>query len=133
MIEIIASNSQRFPAGTSCGIKTTFMGKPEYIFAMIKMFKHEHIQFKALGVEVLDEESSKSFLGSAGVGLVGAAILGPIGLLAGVFAGGNKQTAVFGLTFKHLDESEEIKLVVKCSNKTEIKCLKEHSFISRIA
>lgn len=51
-------------------------------------------------VEELNEERAKSFLGSAGWGLVGAALLGPLGLLAGVLAGGNKTNVAFLCEFK---------------------------------
>ena len=92
------------------------------------MFSHENIAFNTITVEILDEEKSKSFMGSAGVGLAGAVVFGPLGLIAGALAGGNKTTGVFGLTFKLNDQ--EVKLVVKTSNKDEIRCFKEKSFTS---
>jgi hypothetical protein len=52
-------------------------------------------------IEQADEKSCKSFLGSAVAGVLGMAALGPAGLLAGVLAGGNKQTKVFILKFKN--------------------------------
>jgi len=134
MTEIIASNSDRFPVGTGCGIRTGMGGlgtKPSTFFAMVKTFKHENVEFKSIAVEILDEEKSKSFLGSAGFGLVGAALLGPLGLIAGVFAGGNKKTGVFALKFK-LD-GQEIKLVVKSSDKRMIGFFKENSFASNVS
>ena len=126
MIEILSSNSSRFPAGTNCGLKTDMWGDPKTFFVMVKIFKHENIEFKSITVEILNEESSKSFFGSAGVGLIGAAALGPLGLVAGALAGGNKKSGVFGITFKQ--NEEEIKLVLKTNSKKEINFLRDQSF-----
>jgi hypothetical protein len=41
------------------------------------------------------EQNVKKFAGSAGWGAVGALALGPLGLLAGVLAGGNKKEVTF--------------------------------------
>lgn len=46
-------------------------------------------------VEMVTEENQKKFVGSAGWGLVGGLALGPLGLLAGVLAGGNKKEVCF--------------------------------------
>ena len=46
-------------------------------------------------IEVVTEESKKKFIGAAGWGLVGSAALGPVGLIAGVLAGGNKKEICF--------------------------------------
>lgn len=50
--------------------------------------------------EILTEESKKKFMGAAGWGLVGAAALGPLGLIAGVLAGGNKKEICFACELK---------------------------------
>lgn len=51
-------------------------------------------------VEMLTEESKKRFMGSAGLGIVGAIALGPLGLIAGALAGGNKKEVCFACYLK---------------------------------
>lgn len=46
-------------------------------------------------IDIVTEENKKSFVGAAGLGLVGAAALGPLGLIAGALAGGNKKEVCF--------------------------------------
>lgn len=45
-------------------------------------------------VDVLDEEKKKSFLGSSAGAAVGGFLLGPVGLVAGALAAGNKKLLV---------------------------------------
>jgi hypothetical protein len=52
-------------------------------------------------IELVTEESKKNFIGTAGWGLVGAAALGPIGLIAGALAGGNKKEICFACHLKN--------------------------------
>ena len=51
-------------------------------------------------VEEMSPEKTKSFLGSAGGALVGGALLGGVGLVAGALAGGNKKKIIFAAKFK---------------------------------
>ena len=51
-------------------------------------------------VEVITEENKKKFAGSAGWGLAGGLLLGPLGLLAGALAGGNKKEIAFAVYLK---------------------------------
>jgi len=51
-------------------------------------------------VEMLTEESKKKFMGAAGLGIVGAFALGPLGLIAGALAGGNKKEVCFACYLK---------------------------------
>jgi hypothetical protein len=51
-------------------------------------------------VEILTEEAKKKFLGTAGWGLAGGLLLGPLGLLAGAWAGGNKKEICFACYLK---------------------------------
>ncbi len=51
-------------------------------------------------VDVVSEESVKRMSGTIGWGAVGALALGPIGLLAGVLAGGRKKEVTFAAKFK---------------------------------
>jgi hypothetical protein len=46
-------------------------------------------------IEVASEESVKKMAGAVGWGLAGAFVLGPVGLLAGVLAGGNRRNVTF--------------------------------------
>ena len=48
----------------------------------------------------MTEENKKKFLSSAGWGLVGAALFGPVGLLAGALAGGNRKEIAFAVYLK---------------------------------
>lgn len=64
-------------------------------------FVGEQIPAKSLrSVQLASEESVKKMAGAVGWGAVGALALGPIGLLAGVLAGGNKKKVTFIAEFK---------------------------------
>ena len=47
------------------------------------------------GIEIASEESVKKFGGTVGWGIAGGLILGPVGLLAGVLAGGRGKEVTF--------------------------------------
>lgn len=51
-------------------------------------------------LEQIDEDNKVKVLGAAGWGLAGAAILGPVGALAGMLLGGRGKKVVFACTFK---------------------------------
>lgn len=51
-------------------------------------------------LEVANEESVKKLGGAVGWGIVGATLLGPVGLLAGLLAGGRKNEVTFVCKFK---------------------------------
>ncbi len=51
-------------------------------------------------IEIANEESVKKVGGTVGWGLAGAALLGPVGLLAGVLLGGRKKEVTFVAKFK---------------------------------
>ena len=57
-----------------------------------------HVELQA--IEIASEESVKRFGGTVGWGLVGATLLGPVGLLAGLLAGGRGKEVTFVATFK---------------------------------
>ncbi len=46
-------------------------------------------------VELLDDEKVKKLAGTAGWGLAGAALLGPLGAIGGILLGGNKKEVAF--------------------------------------
>lgn len=51
-------------------------------------------------VNTLSQENAKSLMGAAGWGLLGDAVLGPVGLLAGLVAGAQTTKVTFVCTFK---------------------------------
>ena len=63
--------------------------------------KAEGITANHLGaVEKITEESVKRMGGAVGLGLVGGAAFGPVGLLAGLLGGGKRTEVTFIATFK---------------------------------
>ena len=50
--------------------------------------------------EIMTEESKKSFIGAAGIGIVGGFFLGPLGLIPGALAGGNNKEVCFACYLK---------------------------------
>jgi hypothetical protein len=61
-----------------------------------KLYKNKE---EILSCSVVSENNKASILGKAGWGTVGAVALGPIGLLAGVLAGGNKKEIALAIEF----------------------------------
>lgn len=60
------------------------------------VFKSEQVHFPMIAsVEVATEESVKRVGGTIGWGVAGAALLGPVGLLAGLLAGGRGKDVTF--------------------------------------
>jgi hypothetical protein len=51
-------------------------------------------------VEIATEETARDIVGTIGWGAVGAVVLGPIGLLAGLLLGGKKKEVTFIARFK---------------------------------
>lgn len=51
-------------------------------------------------IDIANEESVKRLGGTVGWGIAGAAILGPVGLLAGLLAGGKGKDTTFVCAFK---------------------------------
>lgn len=64
-------------------------------FSRVKVPKGE-----VTGLEIATEETVKRVTGTVGWGLAGAALLGPVGLLAGLFMGGKSKKVTFILRFK---------------------------------
>lgn len=58
-------------------------------------FKGETLTLKIASVEPLTEEKVKKLAGTAGWGLAGAALLGPLGAIGGMLLGGNKTEISF--------------------------------------
>ena len=51
-------------------------------------------------VELITEENQKKFLGAAGLGLAGGLLLGPVGAIAGLLAGGRSKEVCFACYLK---------------------------------
>lgn len=128
MLDILASNNSKIPMTQKCQIRSEFSGKKSFVI-ILGFFNNPKFDITTLNVEMLDEEKSKSFLGSAGFGLVGAALLGPIGLIAGALAGGNSNNSMFGISF--ILDGVETKLIVKTSNKSDINVLRERAILTK--
>jgi hypothetical protein len=65
------------------------------LFAQVKVYKA-----KIEDVQLGTEENVKKLSGAVGWGLVGGALLGPVGLLAGLLMGGKSKNVVFIVRFK---------------------------------
>ena len=75
--------------------------------------KRENINVaQVLELSVATEENLKKMAGSVGWGLVGGLALGPIGLVAGLLAGGRKKEVTFICKFK-----DGRKILAKADNK----------------
>ena len=74
--------------------KTFHMPKDGAMFRKIK-YSIEDVE----ACEVASEESVKRLGGTVGWGVAGAALLGPVGLLAGLLAGGRGKDVTFILKF----------------------------------
>lgn len=62
------------------------------------IFSYEYIALVDISdFQIVTEENKTSILGKVGWGAVGAIALGPLGLLAGVIGGGNRQDRVMAL------------------------------------
>jgi len=67
-------------------------------------------------IEIASEESVKRIGGAAGWGAIGALVLGPVGLLAGMLLGGRGKDVTFIATFK-----DGRKLLATTDSKTFVK------------
>jgi hypothetical protein len=65
-----------------------------------KFFREEIPVTQIAEIDVASEESVKRLEGTVGWGIVGGALLGPIGLLAGLIAGGKGKDVTFVCKFK---------------------------------
>ncbi|WP_185982978.1 hypothetical protein [Aureimonas mangrovi] len=69
-------------------------------------FQNSLLKFERIALEevaefdVVTEENKASIAGKLGWGALGAIALGPLGLLAGVLGGGNRQERIISVSFK---------------------------------
>lgn len=85
----------------AASIRKSFTGKFDTLvitrgFMKNDKFKKEDI----LSADIVTEENQKSIAGKLGWGAAGAIALGPLGLLAGVLGGGNKNVLVVAVAFQ---------------------------------
>lgn len=101
-VEILAGD---FKAGLTSIYTVPFRGR-KYITlkspnaGKLKRWKTEKISLSELGaVDEVTKDNEKKFVGSLKAGLVGGAIFGGAGLLAGALSGGSKTKVAFSATF----------------------------------
>jgi hypothetical protein len=84
-----------FPKGTYIkkSFKTLLLVRPKQAFGT-------DITKNIETVDIITEENQKNFIGAAGWGLVGSLALGPLGLISGVLAGGNKKQILIACKLK---------------------------------
>lgn len=87
MLKVLAGDWKEGPAG----LATTMTGKMKRLVLPKGWLLHERIRPDQIAsVEIVTQENQSSILGKAAWGAAGAALLGGVGLLAGVLGGGNK-------------------------------------------
>lgn len=84
--------------GTVCIFEPAFFGKPDRI-RMARVFGPEYPADEVVSIEIVTEQNSTSILKKAGWGFIGSAVLGPVGLLAGVLGGGNRHEKIVAIEF----------------------------------
>lgn len=84
------------------GWRAECVGDSIWVERFKSFFKRETVKLNPLiqSVELVTEENKTSFVGKAGLGLVGAVALGPLGAIAGLLAGGNSKEVCFMCTLK---------------------------------
>lgn len=94
-IKILAGD---WDPGTVCFFEPAFFGKPDRI-RIARVFGPEYPADEVVSIEIVTEQNCTSILKKVGWGLVGSAVLGPVGLLAGVLGGGNRNEKVVAIEF----------------------------------
>jgi uncharacterized membrane protein len=82
-------------------IRRSLFGKPKALWMPTSTFRHESIPVTQVGsVELVTEDNKASVLGKAAWGAAGGLLLGPLGLVVGALAGGNKRVRLASIVFK---------------------------------
>lgn len=90
-----------WPQGRQAGVKTSFMGKPVALLLFNSVLSYDTIALAEISAaEIVTSENHASLAGKLGWGTAGALVLGPVGLLAGLLAGGNRQSVILAVKFK---------------------------------
>lgn len=82
-------------AGDIPAAEYTVSVNPQYGFIVLVQLGHPTLTIKVASVEQLTAEKVKGLAGTAGWGLAGAALLGPLGAIGGMLLGGNKTEISF--------------------------------------
>jgi len=86
-----------FPASVGkCEVQGPFL----YFNQPRRLFRERVLASELEEVEVLGDGTEKSFGGAAAAGLGGGLLLGGVGAVAGLLAGGNRKTVTFRLAFR---------------------------------
>lgn len=93
-IKVLAGDLDHGDWGFAGLFGQALMTKPS---TQANIWKGETIDLKlnAENIEALDEEKVKKLAGTAGWGLAGAVLLGPLGAIGGMLLGGNKKQVTF--------------------------------------
>lgn len=99
------------------------IGNNSFSFGVFTLFTKEHpfmgetiLSSELESIDTASEENVKKIGGTVGWGVVGGALLGPVGLLAGLLVGGKKKEVTFVAKFK-----DGRKLLATTDNKTYTK------------
>jgi hypothetical protein len=85
--------------GRRAGFRIGVFGKPKWLL-MPGKFPYERINFDQIaGIEQVTAENKTSLGGAVGWGTAGAALAGPVGLLAGALLGGKRQRNIVAVRF----------------------------------
>jgi len=83
------------------------IGNSSFSFGCFTLFTQQHpfmgetiVATELEAVDVASEENVKKIGGTAGWGVAGGVLLGPVGLLAGLLIGGRKKEVTFVARFK---------------------------------
>lgn len=93
MLKIVSSSSEKFLVDGSIAMGFGLLGEAKKLAYTRSLLKVEIVDFsQVISSRKMSEEAMKSFVGAAGLSLVGGTLLGPAGFLAGALAGGNKKS-----------------------------------------
>ena len=82
-------------------IRRSLTGKFDALIITKGLFQTDKVKRDdLLSADIVTAENQTSIAGKLGWGAVGGVALGPLGLLAGVLGGGNKQTMVVAVALK---------------------------------
>lgn len=108
MMEVVAGS---WGDSGRASVAKTFRGKLRYVSMPAGWFRREKVFARDLvSVDLATQERLVLFGRKFGAGLAGGVLLGPLGALAGLLAGGNKTTV--GVVLEHRDGR---RAVIKCA------------------
>lgn len=81
--------------------KPAIVPKDGGLFSKVNFINNDIQNIEIQNIEIITEENKKKFIGTAGWGLVCGLALGPLGLIAGILAGGNKKEFLIACELKN--------------------------------